>query len=195
MIMLVIKENKMKLTTLALLILSISLVACSSGKQSKETGSEARMQSKEEMQAASAQLKSPKKNVSGEVTFNETDKGIRVVAEITGLKPRSVHGFHIHEKGKCEGPDFKSAGGHFNPHSDPHSGPGAGKKHAGDFGNVVADDQGKARKELLLSKHELKDLSMVMDKAVILHANPDDLVSQPSGNAGDRMACGLIKSL
>jgi Cu-Zn family superoxide dismutase len=190
-----IKENKMKLTTLAILILSISLSACSSDKQTKEKSSQAGVQSKEEMQAASAELKSPDENVSGEVTFKETEKGIRVVAEISGLKPRSVHGFHIHEKGKCEGPDFKSAGGHFNPHSTPHSGPGAGSKHAGDFGNVVADDQGKARKELLLTKHDLKNLSMVMNKAVVLHASPDDLVSQPSGNAGDRMACGIIESI
>lgn len=185
----------MKLTTLAVLILSVSLSACSSDKQSKEKSSQAGMQSNEEMQAASAEIKSPNKNVSGEVTFKETEKGIRVVAEMSGLKPNSVHGFHIHEKGKCEGPGFKSAGGHFNPHSTPHSGPGAGKKHAGDFGNVVADDQGKARKELLLTNRDLKDLNMVMNKAVILHANPDDLVSQPSGNAGDRIACGIIKSI
>lgn len=168
---------------LSLAVMSLFLMACSSIQNSKN-----------EKNAARAELKTANKNVIGDVKFKETDKGVKVIVEIAGLDPRSVHGFHIHENSKCEGPDFKSAGGHFNPKDKPHAGPGAHKHHLGDFGNIVANDQGKARKELMIEKSNMKNLEVVMNKAVILHQNPDDLVSQPSGNAGDRMACGLIKT-
>ena len=168
---------------LSLIVMSMLLMACSAIKQAKY-----------EKKNARAELMTANKNVIGEVKFKETGKGVEVTAEISGLKPRSVHGFHIHENGKCEGPDFKSAGGHLNPKGRSHAGPGAHQKHLGDFGNIIANEKGVAKKEILIKNREINGLEVVMNKAVILHQNPDDLVSQPSGNAGDRMACGLIQS-
>lgn len=168
---------------LSLTAMSMLLMACSSIKQAKYEKNNAR-----------AELMTANKKVIGEVKFKETGKGVEVVAEITGLEPKSVHGFHIHENGKCEGPDFKSAGGHFNPRGKPHAGPGAHHQHLGDFGNIVANEKGVAKKELLIKNRDIKSLEVVMNKAIILHQNPDDLVSQPSGNSGDRMACGLIQT-
>ncbi len=168
---------------LSLPVMSMFLMACSAIKQAKY-----------EKKNARAELMTTNKNVIGEVKFKETGKGVQVVAEFSGLQPGSVHGFHIHENSKCEGPDFKSAGGHFNPKGRPHAGPGAHQHHLGDFGNIVANEKGIAKKELLIKNREINGLEVVMNKAVILHQNPDDLVSQPSGNSGDRLACGLIQT-
>src|SRR5690606_41702074 len=99
------------------------------------------MQNKTESQiAAKAELQSTEKTeLDGEISFLETDHGVKVVARVSGLKPDSVHGLHIHENGKCDAPDFKSAGGHFNPEDQPHGAPSAQNRHVGDFGNIVAD--------------------------------------------------------
>lgn len=168
---------------LSLAVMSMFLMSCSAIQKVKHDKKNAR-----------AELRTADQNVIGEVKLKETDKGVKVIAEVSGLKPRSVHGFHIHENGKCEGPDFKSAGGHLNPKGKPHAGPGAHKQHLGDFGNIVANEKGIAKKELIIKNREINSLEVVMNKAIILHQNPDDLVSQPSGNSGDRMACGLIQS-
>jgi superoxide dismutase, Cu-Zn family len=134
------------------------------------------------------------KSLDGHVQIIESKAGLKVLADISGLKPGAVHGFHIHENGKCEGPDFKSAGEHLNPGKHPHAGPAASRKHAGDLGNLVADKNGRARTEVMISRTEIKGLSSLNGKAMIIHAQADDLSSQPSGEAGDRIACGLIKS-
>ncbi len=129
----------------------------------------------------------------GTVTFSEVADGVRVQASITGLAP-GKHGFHVHEKGDCSAPDASSAGDHFNPTGQPHGAPDSSARHEGDMGNIEADASGTAN--LNYVDHTLSlvpgDRSIV-GHAVIVHANPDDLTSQPSGNAGARLACGVIK--
>ena len=126
--------------------------------------------------------------VSGTVTFTKSGDGVKVVAEVSGLKP-GKHGFHVHEFGDCSASDAASAGGHFNPTNDPHAGHDADKRHMGDLGNLEADSSGKARLELTDKKMKL---SAVLGKAVIVHEKADDLKTQPTGEAGGRVACGVI---
>lgn len=130
--------------------------------------------------------------VSGTVTFTKTAKGAQVVAELMGLTP-GEHGFHIHEKGDCSAPDAKSAGAHFNPGGHQHGGPNDTERHVGDMGNITADQQGNARLEMALEGVQFEGEAGIVGKSVIVHAKPDDLKSQPSGDAGDRLACGVIE--
>jgi Cu-Zn family superoxide dismutase len=126
--------------------------------------------------------------VKGTVTFTKSGDGVKVVAEVSGLTP-GKHGFHVHEFGDCSAPDAASAGSHFNPTKDPHAGHDADKRHMGDLGNLEADSSGKARLELTDKKMKL---SAVLGKAVIVHEKADDLKTQPTGDAGGRVACGVI---
>jgi Cu-Zn family superoxide dismutase len=131
---------------------------------------------------------------TGTVSFTAAGSGkVRVVAELRGLPPKSTHGFHVHEFGDCSAPDASSAGAHFSPETRPHGGPKASQRHAGDLGNVEADANGVARVELTVSDLAIATgPSAVVGRAVVLHAKPDDLETQPSGNSGDRVACGVI---
>ncbi len=129
--------------------------------------------------------------VTGTVTFTKEKNGVRVVAEIDGLSP-GEHGFHIHEFGDCSRPDAESAGGHFNPTGKPHGGPTDKERHVGDLGNITANAEGKARYDRVDSGLSLTGPTSIIGHAVIVHANRDDLKSQPSGNAGARLACGVV---
>ncbi len=133
-------------------------------------------------------------NVRGVVDFYETSRGVRVVAKVTGLSP-GKHGFHIHEKGDCSAPDASSAGPHFNPTGAKHGGPNDAVRHAGDFGNITADASGNATFETVDKHISFDGPNSIIGRGVIVHANPDDLVSQTPtpGNAGPRVACGVIK--
>jgi superoxide dismutase, Cu-Zn family len=134
----------------------------------------------------------PNSNVRGQVTFLQETEGIRVTANIEGLTP-GKHGFHIHENGECTPPDFNSAGGHFNPTGARHGAPTDPEHHVGDFGNIEANQQGVARFERVFYWLTFSGTNSILNKAVIVHEKPDDLQSQPSGNAGARIACGIIK--
>jgi len=127
----------------------------------------------------------------GTVYFYPTGQGIRVVAEVTGLTS-GLHGFHIHQFGNCSAPDGTSAGGHFNPTAEPHAGPDAAHRHAGDLGNLNADNTGSAHYDRVDSHIQLSGPNSILGRAMIVHAKPDDLISQPTGNAGARAACGVI---
>lgn len=132
-------------------------------------------------------------SVTGTVTFESTNGGVRIEAHINGLSP-GKHGFHIHEFGDCSAPDASSAGGHFNPGNHPHGAPGQGEHHAGDLGNLEADESGHAMKEMTVDFITLgSGPNSVVGKAVIVHADEDDLSTQPTGNAGGRLACGVIE--
>ena len=133
-------------------------------------------------------------SVVGTVTFTAENDGLRVVAVIEGLTP-GLHGFHVHEHGDCSAPDASSAGGHFNPHGTPHGGPEAapGERHAGDLGNLEADANGTARYERLAPLLSLAGADSILGKAVIVHAKADDLSTQPTGDSGPRLACGVIQ--
>jgi Cu-Zn family superoxide dismutase len=117
---------------------------------------------------------------------------MRVVADISGLKP-GKHGLHIHEKGDCSAPDATSAGGHFNPEKKNHGAPDAAEHHLGDLGNIEAAAKGKAHLDRTVDFLTIAvDPNTIEGKAVIVHAQEDDLHSQPVGNAGARLACGVI---
>lgn len=131
--------------------------------------------------------------VSGVVTFVAEGDQIRVVADVKGLTP-GKHGFHIHEKGDCSAPDGSSAGGHFNPDTHNHGAPDAKDRHAGDLGNIEADKDGNAHYEIVDSIIKLDGPNSIVGRAVIVHEKPDDFVTQPTGNAGNRLACGVIKA-
>jgi Cu-Zn family superoxide dismutase len=130
--------------------------------------------------------------VSGTVTFTEVADGVQVHAEISGLTPGN-HGFHVHEFGDCSAADASSAGAHFNPTNKPHGGPDAAERHVGDMGNVQADASGKTKLEYVDHQISLtNDQRSVIGRSVVVHAKADDLKSQPAGDSGARVACGVI---
>jgi len=128
--------------------------------------------------------------VTGTVTFTKTGDTVQVVADVTGLTP-GKHAFHIHEFGDCSAPDAASAGSHFNPMKKPHGSPDNPERHAGDMGNLEADSAGKAHLELKDSMLKFSGENSILGHAVIVHEKVDDW-SQPVGNAGGRVACGVI---
>lgn len=129
----------------------------------------------------------------GTVRFvQQPDGAVEVSVHLTGVPP-GVHGFHIHEKGDC-GDNGNAAGSHFNPAGTAHGSPNADPHHAGDFGNVTSDDAGVVRTTFTTRSITLTEgPSSAVGRAVILHANPDDLKTQPTGNAGGRIACGVVQ--
>lgn len=129
----------------------------------------------------------------GEVTFTQDAKGVHVVGSFTGLN-LGEHGFHIHEKGDCSAPDGTSAGGHFNPDTHKHGARDAAERHAGDLGNLKADPYGLARLDFVDEKISLEGANSIVGKAVIIHEKADDFTTQPTGNAGARLACGVIEA-
>lgn len=130
--------------------------------------------------------------VKGWVKFEQTNAGVKVTAHVEGLKPNSKHGFHIHEFGDCSAPDGTSAGGHYNPEGHEHALPDGKTRHAGDLGNLEANAQGMAHYEMVVANISVSgEKNPILGRGVIVHAQPDD-GSQPVGNAGARLACGVI---
>lgn len=129
--------------------------------------------------------------VHGTVKFTDTGSGVKVVAHVEGLNANGEHGFHIHEFGDCSAPDAASAGGHYNPEKHDHGKPGEGKAHVGDMGNLKADANGVAHLEVTLPAATITGKNAILGRGVIVHAKPDDF-SQPVGNAGPRIGCGVI---
>lgn len=134
--------------------------------------------------------------VSGRLTLVPMGGGVHIRGDIGGLPPGSSHGFHIHEKGDCSAVDAASSGGHFNPAGKPHGRAGHGAHHAGDSDNLVADAQGVAHVDAHVEGVSLGGGASndILGRAIIVHANADDYSSQPAGNAGARVACGVIRS-
>lgn len=133
----------------------------------------------------------------GRLTFTQGADGLAVEGRIPGLKARRAHGLHVHQGTVCEGPDFESAGDHFNPGGMAHGGPHSEVRHPGDFGNVKADRSGTAKLRLTVTDVSIAQgaAHSILGHAVILHAKADDLKSQPAGNSGARLACGLVRAV
>jgi Cu-Zn family superoxide dismutase len=129
--------------------------------------------------------------VQGTITFTKSANGVKVEAKLTGLTP-GLHGFHVHEFGDTTSPDGKSAGGHFNPTGHPHAGPEADKRHIGDLGNIEADASGAGTYSRVDKHLAFEGPTSILGRSVVVHAKPDDLKSQPAGEAGDRIAVGVI---
>ncbi len=132
-------------------------------------------------------------SVRGVVTFVRTKEVTLVQVNLTGFKPNSMHGMHIHESGDCTSRDGSSAGGHFNPTSSEHGGRNSPPRHSGDLGNITADSKGQ-----IYSSFKIGDVAFgtgqdsIIGRGLVVHADGDDLKSQPAGNSGARLACGII---
>ena len=144
---------------------------------------------------ASVDLKTPGGEMVGTATFTQESGGVHLQGKFLGLPP-GQHGIHVHAVGKCDAPDFMSAGGHFNPTSKQHGLNNPQGAHAGDMPNLTIGSDGTGTVDAML-----KDVSLASGTgslfgpdgtALVIHANPDDLKSDPAGNAGGRVACGVI---
>jgi len=142
---------------------------------------------------ATAKLEATRGNATtGMVTFQQQGEHMLVHAKVEGLKPGQEHGFHIHEKGDCSSGDGMSTGGHFNPGGKPHGPPDA-EHHAGDLPALKADAQGRADVKFYLMGVSIgSGAADIVGKGLIVHAMPDDYRTQPTGNAGARLACAVI---
>lgn len=176
-------------TLLFAMVLIVGLMGCT--KQKEESGKK-QPEAKPARKAVAVMEATEGNTAHGKVAFTEVEGGIKVTAHFEGV-PEGEHGFHIHEKGDCSSGDGKSAGGHFNPEGHEHAGPDAAMRHVGDLGNITANAEGMAEKEFVDSVISFDGIKSILDKGVILHADPDDLTSQPTGAAGARIACGVIK--
>ncbi|RFC63556.1 superoxide dismutase family protein [Fulvimarina endophytica] len=179
----------MRLTTLAALASATLFTAPAFAQDSQPAGGDAAS-----MQPMEVTMKAPDGSDRGTVTVTPTPNGLLFDADLSGLEP-GEHGFHVHETGQCEG-DFSSAGGHYNPTDKQHGFKVEGGPHAGDMENFTAGDDGSATFEAFNSYLTLSDGDApVLDSdgsAIIVHGGPDDYESQPAGDAGDRVACGVI---
>jgi Cu-Zn family superoxide dismutase len=144
---------------------------------------------------AKADLADSKGASVGTAKFKESANGVSLALEVSNLPP-GVHGFHIHAVGKCDPPDFKTAGGHFNPEGKKHGWENPEGHHMGDLQNLTVDAQGKAKLRVAVAGVTLGDgpnsLFQTQGTALVIHAAPDDNKTDPAGNAGARIACGVI---
>ena len=130
----------------------------------------------------------------GEATFEEVGTKTRVIVFAQGLKPDAEHGFHIHEAGDCSSGDGMSTKGHFNPHGKPHGHPSSAERHAGDLPALKAGKDGRAKLDVEVDTITVRPgPASIVGRGLIIHADPDDYKTQPTGNAGARLACGVIK--
>lgn len=131
--------------------------------------------------------------VAGVVKLHERDGRVHARVELSGLAANSVHGFHVHDKGDCSAPDATSAGGHFNPGGVAHGEAGAAVHHAGDMPSVRADAKGVVKADFDLGGVTLSaGPTSIVGRSFIVHRDPDDYTTQPAGNSGPRVACGVI---
>ena len=148
-----------------------------------------------QMMSATASLSDAQGNAVGTATLEEGEAGVRINLQFTGL-PAGTHGFHVHQVGDCTAPTFETAGGHFNPTSMQHGLDNPQGPHAGDMQNIEVGTDGTASLAFDNDRITLSQgANSVLDadgSALVVHAGPDDNMTDPSGNSGDRIACGVI---
>jgi Cu-Zn family superoxide dismutase len=195
----------MKATTLGLAIAgTLLLVACSREQPAgaprqpePTTAAPAEKTTPAEPAAEGAAQIAPTQGntVTGSVALSTSSEGVHITGSIQGLKPNAEFGFHVHEKGDCSAPDGSSAGGHFNPTQAEHGNPSSGTHHhAGDMLNIKSNGEGVAQVDTTAAGTTLhgNPATDIMGKAIVVHEGPDDYTTQPSGNSGKRVACGVI---
>ncbi|MBY6036772.1 superoxide dismutase family protein [Fictibacillus nanhaiensis] len=189
------------LYTTLLLVLIIALASCGN-----KTEDEHKDHDMEESQATSSKVKGgsyivnlvdTKGKKAGEATLTQTAEGVRVEVNATGLKP-GEHGIHFHEKAVCTPPDFKSARGHFNPTDKKHGFLNPKGPHVGDMENITADESGVVHSEVLstmvtLTEGKVNSLFINGGTSLVIHEKADDYKTNPAGDSGDRVLCGVIK--
>ena len=145
---------------------------------------------------AVAKLESTKGNTAtGTVTFTQVGDKVRVDVSMSGLKPNADHGFHIHDKGDCSSGDGMSTGGHFNPLGKPHGHHDGMERHAGDLPALKSDGYGNASMSVMMDVITVAPgPTSVVGRGMIVHRDPDDYKTQPTGNAGPRIACAVIQA-
>ena len=146
--------------------------------------------------SARADVKNAMGETLGTLNFTESKEGVQVEGRLTGLPP-GVHGFHIHQVGQCTAPDFKSAGAHFNPGQKQHGDLNPQGVHAGDLTNLTVTPEGSGSVRMLAKGATIQagphSLMQPGGTSLVIHASADDRKSDPSGNSGDRIACGVIQ--
>ena len=144
---------------------------------------------------AAAKLEPTKgSSVGGTVNFMQVGDNVRVVANVTGLQPNGEFGFHIHEVGDCSSGDGMSTKGHFNPYGKPHAHAGTPERHAGDLPSLRSDAGGNAKVDADVDIITVANgPASIVGRGLIVHAQPDDYKTQPTGNAGARSACAIIR--
>lgn len=180
---------------LGILVLALAVVgtACSSAPDKTDPETSPPPPPPPPLKAVAEMQPTEGNETRGTVTFEQVNGKVHVMAKLSGLTP-GLHGFHVHENGDCSAPDGTSAGGHFNPTGEHHGGPESSVHHVGDLGNIEADENGNAEHHATLDFLDLGDgEKSILNRGLIVHAKPDDLVSQPTGAAGARLACGVIK--
>ncbi len=176
---------------LAVLTLFLALSSCNSNPRQQMQSPSNEISGPEVTKAVCVLHPTEGNQVYGTVTFTKVDSGIHIVADVHGLT-EGKHGIHIHEYGDCTAADGSSAGGHFNPEGVKHAGPGDAIRHVGDMGNLTADADGNATLDMTDNLMTFSGKHSIIGRGIVVHAGADDLTSQPSGNSGPRVACGVI---
>jgi len=196
---------KRMISTLCLFMLIFMISACGTSNDNSNEDQVTETSSLEEIQSEKAgesnevhvEMINTDGNKIGVATLKQEADGVNIAIDVAGLS-KGTHGFHIHEKGVCELPDFESAGDHFNPTDMKHGFENPEGPHAGDLPNLEVGEDGKVQESFVnemvtLKKGEPNSLLRDGGTSLVIHADPDDNVSQPSGNSGARIACGVIK--
>jgi Cu-Zn family superoxide dismutase len=186
---------KRAMAMLAVAVVSVTGLACSSLVAEDKAEMKADAVAVAVLSSSKAATTRPTmNNVHGTITFRQVGDEVEVTGEVTGLPPNSEHGFHIHDKGDISSADLMSTGGHWDPAGHKHHGSPDGEMvHAGDLGNIKADENGVAKVNVKTKAFSLTKEPNAVGHAVIVHAGTDDLKSQPAGNAGARVAGGVIE--
>ncbi len=174
---------------------TLALAACGTTPSSPSSSAQAIPTTSTARQAVAVLASASGSLVSGSVTITPMDKGLHLTGEIGGLPANGTQAFHVHEKGDCSAADACSAGAHFNPFNAAHGKAGSGTHHAGDMNNLTANAEGVAKVDVHVEGVTLGGgaVNDVAGRALVVHAAADDYASQPAGNAGARVACGIIK--
>lgn len=195
--------NKWLISTVASFLVISGLAACTYEDQQKAGEAESvpvnvsNPTNKQTQNYKTVEIFNSNKEKIGQARLGETPKGVMVQLKVSNLSP-GIHGYHIHEIGKCEAPDFKSAGEHFNPVSKEHGFENPKGYHAGDLPNINVDEDGMISmttitKHVTLQKGKANSLLDKDGSALVIHEKADDYKSNPSGDSGARIACGVIK--
>lgn len=183
----------MRNTMIPAAILAIGLAACGSPETADETATEAAADATTPAATAeaTAALKTPDGADAGTATATEGIGGVRISLNVRGLPP-GEHGVHVHMTGACEPPRFESAGSHWNPTAQQHGLEGPAGQHAGDMPNLTVAEDGTGTLDYQLVGGTFAEMLDADGAAFVVHANADDQVTDPSGNSGDRIACGVF---